>query len=71
VCGIAGAVGPKATSDLVNKMSLMQQHRGPDSSHRWSDEHCFFAMERLSIVDLTSGTQPYFNEDKSIIVIFN
>jgi asparagine synthase (glutamine-hydrolysing) len=28
-------------------------------------------MERLSIVDLTSGTQPYFNEDKTIIVIFN
>jgi asparagine synthase (glutamine-hydrolysing) len=71
VCGIAGAVGLNAREDLVNKMSLMQKHRGPDSSHRWSDKQCCFAMERLSIVDLTSGTQPYFNEDKTLIVIFN
>lgn len=44
------------------------RHRGPD----WSGLHCFqdcyLAHQRLAIVDPTSGDQPLYNEDKSIVV---
>lgn len=44
------------------------RHRGPD----WSGLHCFensyLAHQRLAIVDPTSGDQPLYNEDKTIVV---
>lgn len=71
MCGIAGAISNSNQTDTVNKMSLLQKHRGPDESYRWNDAICYFALERLSICDVNNGIQPYFNEDKTIAVIFN
>ncbi|HKX83256.1 MAG TPA: hypothetical protein VJL58_03460, partial [Pyrinomonadaceae bacterium] len=46
-------------------------HRGPDSEGLWLDESVALGMRRLSIIDLKTGDQPVFNEDKSVIVMMN
>lgn len=52
-------------------MSKTLAHRGPDEMVSWSDESCALSMTRLAIVDLETGSQPLFNEDKSIVSVFN
>ena len=46
-------------------------HRGPDSEGLWLDEQAALGMRRLSIIDLKTGDQPVFNEDRSVIVMMN
>lgn len=46
-------------------------HRGPDQEGYYIDDNIALGHRRLSIIDLASGTQPMFNEDKSIVVVFN
>jgi asparagine synthase (glutamine-hydrolysing) len=71
MCGIAGGFGPLASHSVVEIMSKTLAHRGPDEMVSWSDENCALSMTRLAIVDLETGSQPLFNEDKSIVCIFN
>lgn len=71
MCGIVGGVGPLASQVLVNTMAEALLHRGPDEIVSWNDGNCFFAMTRLSIVDIESGSQPFFNESKELVSIFN
>lgn len=46
-------------------------HRGPDSEGLWMDDTAALGMRRLSIIDLKTGDQPVFSEDKSIIAMVN
>lgn len=46
-------------------------HRGPDAEGFFLDEVCALGHRRLSIIDLEGGTQPIYNEDKNLAVIFN
>lgn len=46
-------------------------HRGPDSEGLWLDDNVALGMRRLSIIDLHTGDQPVFSEDKSVIVMMN
>jgi asparagine synthase (glutamine-hydrolysing) len=48
-------------------------HRGPDAEGVWVDERAGvgLAHRRLSIVDLAGGDQPLWNEDESVVVVFN
>jgi asparagine synthase (glutamine-hydrolysing) len=46
-------------------------HRGPDSSSIFHDKNYTAGMRRLSIIDLSGGDQPFYNEDKNIVVIYN
>ncbi len=46
-------------------------HRGPDDIGFFSDKNIGLGFRRLSIIDLTSGAQPIYNEDKSVVIIFN
>ena len=39
-------------------------HRGPDSEGLWTDDTVALGMRRLSIIDLQTGDQPVFSEDK-------
>lgn len=71
MCGITGFVG-KGSSEELQSMAATLKHRGPD------DEGYFFVpgkiglgFRRLSIIDLKTGNQPIFNEDKTVAVIFN
>lgn len=75
MCGITGIVDLTARRDisreLLRDMNDRQTHRGPDGSGYHFEPGVGFGHRRLSIIDLEGGTQPMFNEDKSVVVTFN
>jgi asparagine synthase (glutamine-hydrolysing) len=72
MCGIAGIVEKGTDSrDLMNRMLSVIAHRGPDASSQYTHGNITLGHRRLSIIDLFTGDQPMFNEDKSLCVIFN
>jgi asparagine synthase (glutamine-hydrolysing) len=72
MCGICGVIEPgKDNKALVKHMTDLIEHRGPDSEGVFSVDDICFGHRRLSIIDLKTGDQPMFNEDRSIVVIFN
>jgi asparagine synthase (glutamine-hydrolysing) len=71
MCGICGSIGFKNNEQLVALMNKSMQHRGPDGEGVISDLNITLGMRRLKIIDLASGDQPIFNEDKNIAIVFN
>ena len=75
MCGIAGVLSIKGTdrisSDLLEKMIGCLQHRGPDESGLYYDDWIGLGHTRLSIIDLSSGTQPIHNEDETLWIVYN
>jgi asparagine synthase (glutamine-hydrolysing) len=70
MCGICGFVGPRDREALVRMRDALR-HRGPDEAGLFDDDEVSLGHRRLSIIDLTTGQQPTFNEDRSIVVVFN
>lgn len=70
MCGICGFTGIPDNKTLV-RMTNVITHRGPDDVGYWESGDISFGMRRLAIVDLETGQQPLFNEDKTIAVVFN
>ena len=69
MCGIAGFVSKdkdkeKNITNMLNRII----HRGPDGEGKYIDEDIALWHRRLSIIDLESGAQPMFNEDKSLVI---
>lgn len=77
MCGINGYVlcSEPNRSDLVSLMNDKIIHRGPDDDGVYRDlirgKHIGLGMRRLSIIDLSTGKQPMFSEDKSLVIVFN
>ena len=75
MCGIVGIFDlyGKDTIDqaLLNRMNQSQVHRGPDEGGLHLEPGLGLGHRRLSIIDLASGQQPLFNEDHSVVVVFN
>ena len=75
MCGIAGIFhfDPSRLVDqsLLKKMTNCLSHRGPDGEGFYANNNIGLGHRRLSIIDLSTGDQPMFNEDKSIAIIFN
>ncbi|TPV33365.1 asparagine synthase (glutamine-hydrolyzing) [Paucihalobacter ruber] len=80
MCGINGII----TKSQENKILLAGQlshmnnliiHRGPDDdgvyTHKQDDFAVGMAMRRLSIIDLSTGKQPIYSDDKQIVIVFN
>lgn len=73
MCGFAGFVGEVEDAEqvLVNMMDTIV-HRGPDSEGRYVDGDAALGFRRLSIIDLSAvGNQPLYNEDRSMVLVFN
>jgi len=47
------------------------RHRGPDDEGLLAEPNAALGIRRLSIIDLDGGHQPIFNEDESIVIVFN
>ena len=78
MCGITGwanldshAPPPDGAKDLLHAMCQHMIHRGPDSEGLFVTTGAALGMRRLAIIDLVTGEQPTFNEDKSVAVILN
>ena len=78
MCGITGwanldshAPPPDGARDLLHAMCERMVHRGPDSEGLFVTTGVGLGMRRLAIIDLVTGEQPAFNEDRSISVVLN
>jgi asparagine synthase (glutamine-hydrolysing) len=75
MCGIAGMIDTTGRRpldrELLLRMSGAIRHRGPDESGTHIAPGVALAHRRLAIIDLSSGQQPMYNEDRSVVVIFN
>jgi asparagine synthase (glutamine-hydrolysing) len=77
VCGICGVVQvggpPRPVVDpiVLDRMTDMMTHRGPDDRGTYIAEGIGLGVRRLSIVDVEGGHQPVANEDRSIWAIQN
>lgn len=73
MCGFVGFTNKINDASIVlGKMMNRIKHRGPDSDGKYVDEQIAMGFRRLSIIDLSDqGSQPIFNEDKSLVLTFN
>ena len=74
MCGIAGQLRTDARpvdEALLERMCRYIQHRGPDSRGIHVDGGVGLGIQRLRIIDLATGDQPIFNEDRNVVVVLN
>jgi asparagine synthase (glutamine-hydrolysing) len=75
MCGIVGVCEPGSGAQVDRKVleraTDCLRHRGPDGSGLLLRHNVGLGHRRLSIIDLAGGTQPMFNEDGSVAVVFN
>ncbi|MBS1793820.1 MAG: asparagine synthase (glutamine-hydrolyzing) [Acidobacteria bacterium] len=77
MCGITGWINLKDDrrdnhgEAVLHAMCERMTHRGPDSEGLWTDDRVALGMRRLSIIDLATGEQPVYNEDRSVVVVMN
>lgn len=71
MCGICGIVRKGDNKDIIKKMNDRIMHRGPDGEGYYIDGDIAFGHRRLSIIDLSTGDQPIYNEDNSVVTVYN
>jgi asparagine synthase (glutamine-hydrolysing) len=74
MCGIVGharADGRAAARRLLECMCAGLEHRGPDSRGVFAHEEVGLGIQRLRVIDLDTGDQPVYNEDRSVVVVLN
>ena len=74
MCGIAGQArsdGQPVDRLLVERMCRAIEHRGPDARGLHMADQVGLGIQRLRVIDLNTGDQPIFNEDRSVAVVLN
>jgi len=74
MCGIYGIFEPAnldISDQLAAKMRDAIRLRGPDHSGRHKEHGVLLGMNRLSIIDQDGGNQPIYNEDESLLIVYN
>jgi asparagine synthase (glutamine-hydrolysing) len=74
MCGIAGIINldgkPVARNDL-EAVNRNLAHRGPDGDGFFCERNVGLAHRRLAIIDPRLGVQPFYNNDRSIVLSYN
>lgn len=72
MCGFCGFVGEtKDREPVLKEMMNTIIHRGPDSDGQYIDDQAALGFRRLSIIDLAEGSQPLYNEEGNLVLVFN
>ncbi len=74
MCGLTGIFRPEGASvdeALLARMTAALALRGPDGDGFHTEPGIGFGHRRLSIIDIGGGHQPMFNEDNSVVIVFN
>jgi asparagine synthase (glutamine-hydrolysing) len=74
MCGIVGQLRPPGHAvdpELVARMCAGLEHRGPDARGIHQSGRVGLGIQRLRVIDLDTGDQPIFNEDRSVVVVMN
>ncbi len=72
MCGFVGFTNYiQDDGTILECMMNCIAHRGPDSAGMYVDKDIALGFRRLSIIDIEGGNQPMFNEDRSLVLLFN
>lgn len=75
MCGFCGIFDPTGSAGvdpgLVRGMTRLMAERGPDAEGFYFKGRVGLGHRRLSVIDLAAGEQPVFNEDRTVLVVFN
>jgi asparagine synthase (glutamine-hydrolysing) len=74
MCGIVGQVrrrGSRVHTELPARMCAQLEHRGPDARGIHRKGNVALGIQRLRVIDLETGDQPIYNEDRSVVVVLN
>lgn len=75
MCGITGIIrlsdAAPVEEGILRQMNSRLSHRGPDDDGFHFEPGVGLGHRRLSIIDLTTGHQPIYNEDRSVVIVFN
>lgn len=72
MCGIVGFVGARENAQTILQAMMDRiAHRGPDGQGQFLEGPVALGQRRLSIIDLDGGKQPMYNENGSLVVVFN
>ncbi len=75
MCGITGIFDTRGKRPVdravLHRMNETQHHRGPDEGDMHVEPGLGLGHRRLSIIDLSTGQQPLYNEDRTVCVVFN
>src|SRR6478609_1603883 len=75
MCGITGIFDTRSKRNIdhavLHRMNESQFHRGPDEGGLHLEPGVGLGHRRLSIIDLSTGQQPLYNEDNSVVVVYN
>ena len=75
MCGITGIFDTREARPIahpvLHRMNESQTHRGPDEGSLHLEPGVGLGHRRLSIIDVATGQQPLFNEDHSVVIVFN
>lgn len=74
MCGFVGYTGDDTYNnslEVITRMNNRIKHRGPDDVDYYIDDDISLGFRRLSIIDLEGGRQPIYNEDESLVLLFN
>jgi asparagine synthase (glutamine-hydrolysing) len=72
MCGIVGVIFKDAVDAAVVKQMIVRlSHRGPNEQSVYADGQVVIGFVWFSIVDLTAGHQPIYNEDRTTIAVCN
>jgi asparagine synthase (glutamine-hydrolysing) len=74
MCGVAGQArsdGRAVAPELVRTMCARLEHRGPDSRGVHVEGPVGLGIQRLRVIDLETGDQPVYNEDRTVAVVLN
>ena len=75
MCGITGIFDTRGRAEIdravLHRMNESQHHRGPDEGAMHLEPGVGLGHRRLAIIDVSTGQQPLFNEDGSVVIVFN
>ena len=72
MCGFCGFTGqPVDREQYLREMTEKITHRGPDADGYYLGDGLAMGFRRLSIIDLEAAQQPLYNEDKTLVLMFN
>ncbi|MBA5687275.1 XrtA/PEP-CTERM system amidotransferase [Rugamonas apoptosis] len=75
MCAIVGLFDMHGMSEpdhsLLERMNASMRHRGPDGGGSHHEPGLGLAHRRLSVIDVSAGHQPMYNEDHSVVLVYN
>jgi asparagine synthase (glutamine-hydrolysing) len=72
ICGFVAADGKSAPdAQRLERAVRALHHRGPDDSGVYVAPPVGLGHTRLSIIDVEGGAQPIWNEDRTIVIVYN